>query len=112
MVACATTTSSQVLSYLLSQTSISVNAKNRSGRTALHIALTHGTVEMIKTLLQSLDIDVNICDLQEGGCTPLMMACSESILHEDNQKQILRLLLLKDANIEAQDEVRIFHHNL
>ena len=65
-----------VLEYFLSLSDkININAQNKAGETALHIACFRGLQEGVRILMGSPQLDVNIAD--QLGWTALHLACSE-----------------------------------
>jgi hypothetical protein len=73
---------------------IDVNAKSRSGRTALMWTASEGHTEVVGRLLAVPGIDVNAKD--NNGYTALMWAA------RDGHADIVRLLLAAGADLEAQ----------
>ncbi len=73
-----------------------VNAKNNSGLTALHLAAQYGHLEIVKTLLTGLNIDVNAKN--NSGLTALHLAAQYGHL------KIVKILLEKMVDFNIQDK--------
>ena len=76
-----------------------VNTKDESGQTALHIAVEHENVEVVRFLLEK-GAKVNVKDKQKR--TPILMI--EDSLSDDHRTtvEIVRLLIAKGADFNAQ----------
>ncbi|KAJ6038953.1 uncharacterized protein N7446_014105 [Penicillium canescens] len=61
-----------IVTYLLAQTSINVNAVANHGQTALHYAARHGHTDIVEKLLASPNLQVNLRDHYDW--TPLIWA--------------------------------------
>ncbi|RLL94511.1 hypothetical protein CFD26_101059 [Aspergillus turcosus] len=81
---------------LLSQKKGVLTATNKLGRTALHLAAMNSRFAVIELLVRKgVPVDTRCLD----GLTPLHYACLA------NSIEIARLLLISNANIEAQTEI-------
>jgi len=79
----------------LLQAGSDVNAVDRRGYTALHLAAVYRNLEMVRLLLES-GAGVN-CRAPETGCTPLYVAAV------NGDAKIVGLLLEKGASLESSD---------
>ena len=79
-----------------------VNTKDEHGETALHVAVQHGNLEMIRFLLEK-GAKVNIKDAEKR--TPLLMI-HDSLGDDDGAslKEIVRLLVSRGADINVRNE--------
>lgn len=73
---------------------VSVNWKNESGRTPLHVACVYGRNKIATLLLAHPRIDVNLKD--KGGATPFLLAC-------DRGSTSCVRLLLKDSRTRVHE---------
>ncbi|KAL0481189.1 hypothetical protein AKO1_012608 [Acrasis kona] len=72
-----------IVEYLLTQSSIDVNAQDRDEYTALHYAALNGAKDIVQLLIARHDTKVDIVDYQQR--TPLMRAveqCFTDVAHE------------------------------
>ncbi|CAI2353658.1 unnamed protein product [Caenorhabditis sp. 36 PRJEB53466] len=76
-----------------------VNAKNRSGQTALHLAVINNHLEAVDALLEEPTIQVDIpTSTNTNRVTPLMFACSLGHL------EMAKKLIEKGALVEGKDK--------
>ena len=73
---------------------VDVNARDRSGRTALHIAAGRGQTDIVQLLIQSC---AHVDPRDTEGCTPLHLAAA------GGQKDTVKVLLDNRADLEARD---------
>jgi ankyrin repeat protein len=93
------------LAALLIAKGASVNAKNRFGVTALHVAATYGSVNAAKVLL-ARGADVNATDANpDGGETPLHYIVQRSTGELSSQSHLdtIRVLVTGKANLNVKD---------
>lgn len=75
-----------------------VDTKDKSGETALHVAVQHGNLEIVRFLLDK-GAKINIKD-KEKRTAILMIADSFA----DDKRKIARLLISNGANVDAQND--------
>lgn len=80
------------LRELLQDPRVDVNAKNRNGKTVLHLAAREGDVESVRVLLQDPRIEVNARD-NDGYTVLIQSACYSAV-------EVIRELL-KDQRVEV-----------
>lgn len=78
-----------------------INTKDESGLTALHIAVQHGNLEIVRFLL---DEGAKISVKDRSKRTPLAMLFDSFEDDEKINREIMRLLVSKGANINVKDE--------
>lgn len=61
--------------HLVTETSIDVNKRNKSGRTPLAAAVKHGNMAVVKLLLDSRQISTDLVDENASGDNILFLAC-------------------------------------
>ena len=93
---------SDTVSFILSNSLIPVNARNKYGDTPLHLAAETGHIEYVKLLLSMPDIDVNaqtVSELIPGRHTPLHYAV------RGGHTECVKLLLAQPGiNVNAKDK--------
>lgn len=72
-----------------------INAQDKKGQTALHIACSEGYVDCVKTLL-NYKCDINICDKEDK--TALIYAC------ESQDENVVDLLIDNKADVNKSDK--------
>lgn len=75
-----------------------INTKDRRGRTALHIAVENGELELVRFLLDN-GAKVNVRD--KNNLTPILMIEGYD---DDSEKEIFSLLLEKRADVNVLDQ--------
>ncbi len=78
-----------------------INTKDESGQTALHVAVEHGNLEIIRFLLDK-GAKVSVKDKEKH--TPLAMFFETDAKDEEIAKEIVHLLVSKGADINVRDE--------
>ena len=85
----------------LIKTGFSINTKDESGLTALHVAVQHGNLEIVRFLL---DEGAKVSVKDKSKRTPLAMLFDSFEDDEKINREIIRLLVAKGANINVKDE--------
>ena len=81
--------SEPVVSLLLQQPGIQLNARSQNNRTALHFACHYGSGRMVKRLLAEPGIDCNVRGVE--GRTPLMVAV------EADREEVVREMVASES---------------
>ena len=79
------------------------NLQDRGGETALHWAAARGYLEMVKKLLESENIDINITNIDERNALHSIFDDEEESFDPDNVEPIMKLLIEKGININETD---------
>ena len=79
----------------------STTATTRSGKTALSIAVTYGSLKAAEAILQHDPEQAKIPDL--GGSTPLMWACENAGSNVRTGVQLVELLLKQGVDVNQED---------
>ena len=88
--------SEAVVSQLLDQPGIQVNARSQNNRTALHFACHYGSGRMVKRLLAEPGIDCNVRGVE--GRTPLMVA-----VEADREEVVREMVAVQGVDITTRD---------
>ena len=88
--------SEAVVSLLLQQPGIQVNARSQNNRTALHFACHYGSGRMVKRLLAQPGIDCNVRGVE--GRTPLMVA-----VEADREEVVREMVAVQGVDITTRD---------
>ena len=88
--------SEAVVSLLLEQPGIQVNARSQNNRTALHFACHYGSGRMVKRLLAEPGIDCNVRGVE--GRTPLMVA-----VEADREEVVREMVAVQGVDITTRD---------
>ncbi|KAF9201320.1 hypothetical protein BGZ49_008413 [Haplosporangium sp. Z 27] len=75
--------------------------ENMSGRTPLHAAAMSNSLEVMTLLCESAGRNLNLNELDDGSQTPLHL-----LTHYGNSEEILKYMLMKGADPNAQDSER------
>ena len=88
--------SEPVVSLLLQQPGIQLNARSQNNRTALHFACHYGSGKMVKRLLAEPGIDCNVRGVE--GRTPLMVA-----VEADREEVVREMVAVQGVDITTRD---------
>ncbi|EGF79899.1 hypothetical protein BATDEDRAFT_35226 [Batrachochytrium dendrobatidis JAM81] len=86
---------------LLLQRGASTHSTTRSGKTALSIAVTYGSIKAAEAILQHDPEQAKLADL--GGSTPLMWAAENASTTVRHSVAILELLLQQGVDVNQED---------
>jgi len=105
---CHGTRHESFIGELLLKNGSNVNAQDKHGFTALHVAVLDGNLEVVNFLIDQKGIDLNIQD--KTGCTPFMLAITNfdnNIQTIKDQKEvftaIIKTLIAASANISLKN---------
>ena len=79
------------------------NLQDRGGETALHWAAARGYLEIVKKLLESENIDINITNIDGRNALHSIFDDEEDTFDPDNVEPIIKLLIEKGININETD---------
>ena len=79
------------------------NLQDRGGETALHWAAARGYLEMVKKLLESENIDINITNIDGRNALHSIFDDEEELFDLEHVEPIIKLLIEKGININETD---------